>query len=83
MKFYIEVFFEENISKKFKFHLNLTRIAETLHDDQYTFVIIHRSIILIMGNFSDKSCRDNKNIHFMFNNFFSKIVPVMRYGKIL
>jgi hypothetical protein len=25
-----------------------------------------------MRNFSDKSCRENQNTHFMFNNFFSE-----------
>jgi len=33
-----------------------------------------------MGNVSDKSCTENKNTHFMFSNFFAKIVPFMRYG---
>jgi len=29
--------------------------------------------------FSDKSCRENKNTHFVFDNFFfSKVVPFMR-----
>ena len=27
---------------------------------------------LIMKNVSDKSCRGNENIHFVFNNFFSE-----------
>jgi len=31
-----------------------------------------------MRNVSDKSCRENQNKHFMFNNFLSKIVPFMR-----
>jgi hypothetical protein len=26
---------------------------------------------------SDKSCRENQNTHFMFNNIFPKIVPFM------
>jgi hypothetical protein len=28
-----------------------------------------------MENVLDKSCRKNKNTHFMFNNFLSKIAP--------
>ena len=29
-----------------------------------------RSILLRMRTFSDKSCRENQNTHFVFNNFF-------------
>ena len=32
-----------------------------------------------MRNVSDKRCRGNQNTHFMFNNFFLKIVPFTRY----
>ena len=32
-----------------------------------------------MRNISDKLCREARNTHFMFNNFFSKIVPSMIY----
>jgi hypothetical protein len=33
-----------------------------------------------MGNFIDKSCRENQNTHFMFSNFFfSKILGFMRW----
>ena len=31
-----------------------------------------------MINVSDKRCRENQNTHFMFSDFFSKIVPFMR-----
>jgi len=31
-----------------------------------------------MRNISDKSCRENQITHFMFHNFFTKIVPFMR-----
>ena len=43
------------------------------------FFIISRSFLLRMRNVSDKSCREIKNTHFMFNNFFPKIVPFMGY----
>jgi hypothetical protein len=36
MKFYILVFFE-NLSRKFNFHCNQTRIKGTLHEDHQTF----------------------------------------------
>jgi hypothetical protein len=37
MKFHIWGFFE-NLSRKFKFHENWTRIKGTLHEDQFTFL---------------------------------------------
>ena len=44
----------------------------TLREDQYTFLITSHSVLLRMRNVSDKSCRENQNTHFMFNNFFLK-----------
>jgi hypothetical protein len=58
MKFDIWVYFE-NLSRKFKFHWNLTRIMGVLHEDQYICMIIPRSI-LRMINVSDKRCREVK-----------------------
>jgi len=75
MKFDIQVFFE-NLSRKFKFHYNRTRITGTLRDDQYTLMIISRSILLRIRKFSDKSCRENRNTHFVSNGLSSKIVPL-------
>jgi hypothetical protein len=49
-----------------------------LHEDQYTFCIISRSVLLKMQNVSHRNCRENRNTYFVFNNFFSKIVPFMR-----
>jgi hypothetical protein len=43
---------------------------DTSHGDQYTFMIISRSVLLIMRNVSDKNCRENQTTHFMCNNFF-------------
>jgi len=31
-----------------------------------------------MRNILDKRCREKQNTHFIFNFFFSKIVPFMR-----
>jgi len=54
-----------------------------LHEDQYTLLTISRSVLLRMRDVLDKSCRENQNTHFMFKNYFSKIVPFMRKcGKI-
>ena len=52
MKFEIWIFFE-NLSRKFKFHYNLTRIAGT--EDPYTRYIIPRSVFLRMKNAVKKS----------------------------
>ena len=71
MAFDTWVFFE-NLSRKLKSHWNLTRIMNTLHEYQYTFLIVSRSIILWIRNFSDESCRESQSKHFMLNNFFFK-----------
>jgi hypothetical protein len=56
-----------------------SRIMATIHEEQYTFFIISRSVLLRIRNVSDWTVWHNQNIHFMFNNFFfSKIVPFMR-----
>ena len=82
-KFSISIY-SENQQRKFKFHENLTTITATLDEDQYTFLIISRSILFRMRNVSDESCRENQNTHFVFSTFFEKKVPFMRYcGKIL
>jgi len=31
-----------------------------------------------MLNVSDMNCRENQSTHFMFSNFFPKIVPFMK-----
>jgi len=43
----------------------------TLHEDLWTIMIIFRSVLLKMRNGADKSCRENQNTLFMFNDFFS------------
>jgi hypothetical protein len=77
MKFYIGAFFE-NLSRNFKCKQNMIRITGILHEDQYTFLNISRSVLLRMKNVSQKSCRENQNTHFTFSNSFPKIVPFMR-----
>jgi len=53
----------------------------TLHEDLCTFMIIYRSNLLRTRNVSDKSYRQIKNTYFVLNNFFPKIVPFIRCGK--
>ena len=72
----------ENTSKEFKFHQKLTKMTGTLHEDQYTFFITSRSVLLRMRNVSDKRYRENQNTFYVqYFFFFSKIVPFMRYAE--
>ena len=50
----------------------------TLREEQYTYFVISHSVLLGMKTVRDKICRQTQNTHFMFSNFFSKIVPLMR-----
>jgi len=75
-----EDFSKKKSFRKFKFHLNRTRIKGTLPEDQYTFFIISRPFLLRMTNISSKPCTESQNAHF-FNNFYlfpPKIVPFIR-----
>jgi hypothetical protein len=42
-----------------------------LHEDQYTFLTISRSVLRRMRTVSDRSCRENQNTHFIFKNLVS------------
>ena len=61
-----------------KSHYNLTRIMGALHEDVCIFMIISCLILLRMRSVLDKSCGENQNTHFMFNNLFLIIMPLMR-----
>jgi hypothetical protein len=54
------------------------RVRPTLYENFFTFMTISRWILLRMRNVWDKSCGKNQNTHFIFNNFFSIIVPFVR-----
>ena len=58
--FVFEYFFE-NLSRKFKLHEHLTKLAGTLHEDQYTCLIISRSVRPKIINVSHKICGDNQS----------------------
>jgi hypothetical protein len=62
IKFDISVLLE-NLSRKLKLHYNWTRIKGTLHEKQYTFLIMYRLIILKIRNVSDKSCTENQHTY--------------------
>jgi hypothetical protein len=59
-----------NQSWNFKFHQNLRREVGALRKGLCTFVITSRWVLVRLRNVSDKSCRENENTHFMFNNFW-------------
>jgi hypothetical protein len=42
------------------FYLNRTIIISTVHEDQYTFFITSRSVLLRMRNVSNERCRENQ-----------------------
>ena len=44
----------------------------TLRDYPCAFMTVSPLILLKMRNISDKSCTENRNAHFMFNNVFRK-----------
>jgi len=70
LKFGIWIFFETLSKKKSKFYYSVTRITSSSHEEQYTFFIISRSLLLGMRNVSEQYCRKNKNTHFIFSNIF-------------
>jgi hypothetical protein len=83
MKIYICVFFE-NLSRKFKFHKNRTRITGPLYGHEYTFMIIFRIVLFRMRNVLDINGKENQHTHFIFLGVFIKILPFMRkFEKIL
>ena len=45
-------------------------MAITLHEDQCMFMIMSRRSFLKMSAVSGRSCRENQNTCFVFNNFF-------------
>ena len=51
---------------------NMTRITGTLHEDQYTYLVIPRSVFLKTKNVSGKHFREYQNTHFVFTNIFRK-----------
>jgi len=75
MKFDFLSIFRKSVEKNSSF----MKITTTVNEDQYTFLIISRSV-LIMRNISNESCRENQNTYFVFSDFFLilKIVPFMR-----
>jgi hypothetical protein len=70
MKFYMSIF--RKYFHKIQIQLQSDKNNGTLHEQQYTILITSRSVPLRTSNVSDKSCKQNQNIWFMFSNFFFK-----------
>jgi len=49
----------------------------TVHEDRYIFLVMSCSILLRIGNISNKSCREKPITHFMFSNCYWKVVSFM------
>jgi len=75
VKFDISVFFY-HVLGKLDFHYNLTRITGTVHEVQYTFLIITPAMLIGMRNVSDKSCRENQKTNFILY-YFAKILTFL------
>jgi hypothetical protein len=71
VKIFIREFFK-NLSRKFKFHKNRTRMTGILHAHHCTFILISRLILPGMTNVSYRSCRENQNSRIAFSFFFMK-----------
>jgi hypothetical protein len=76
MKFDIWVFFT-NLLKYFKFLYYRTRTKGTLHEDQYTFLIISRSVHLRMRNVSDKVVQKIKTYVLFSRTCFRKSCRIL------
>ena len=67
-KFYIWIFFE-NLSRKFKFHINRKRKRSTLHEELRTFIIYLTHFFLEWEIFHTKFVNKIK-IHILWSVFF-------------
>ena len=65
---YLRVF--RKYVEKIQLSLKSDENNSTAHEDRHTFLIISRSVLLRMRNFSDRTCTENENPHFVFGNFF-------------
>jgi len=51
---------------------NSVSLQSDKNNGYFTFFIISGTFLLRIRNVSEKSCRENQNTYFMFNNFFSE-----------
>jgi len=60
----------------------MIRTNGTLHEDQYTFTNISRSVLPIMKNVSDNSCKETQT-KILYSVTFLKIIPFMRAASVV
>jgi len=65
-------------AEKIQVSLNSNNKNSSLHGDLCTLMIIYLAIVR-MRNASYISFTENQNTHFMFNNFFPKVVPFITW----
>jgi len=70
--------FSENLSRKFKFHWNQIRVMGTSDKVLCTLMVESGSSLFRIRNVLNKSCTENQETNFLFNNFFLKIMTFMR-----
>ena len=54
----------------------MTRITGSLQEDQYTFLIMYLSVVVVTRNVPDESCRENQNTHFILRGIFTFALPL-------
>jgi hypothetical protein len=79
IKFYTQVFFEKSI-EKVELSLQSDKNNEYFTSRCSAVMIITRWILLKIRNVSDRSCREIKNMHFVFGKFIPYIHTYI-YGK--
>jgi len=62
--------FSKICREKFRFHRSMMRMAALYIKTTRHFLLHFAHFFFRMRNVSDKSCRENQNTHFVFNNFF-------------
>jgi len=72
--------------KKIKFHQDLTRTVDTLHEDASTCTVTLRWVLRGVRNIADKSRGENHNTCFIFNDPFFRKFQLMwgnveKYGR--
>jgi len=81
---YLRIFFG-NLSRNFQVALKFDNNNGYFTWRPIHILIISRSVLLRIRNLADKRCTGNQNTHFMFTNYFRKIVPfwdnVENYGR--
>ena len=74
--FSLNLFFGKS-AEKMKGLLKSDKNNGTLHEDQHTFFIVSRSVLLRMRNVSEEICKENQNTFYLQQIFPQNIMPLM------